>query len=84
MRESSQERADAIASGVGGIACLGLALWGTVRVFQGADSLHPNPLWLGEGWSAPGAFLVIVLCLFGVALLFRAVFKWRMSRNNRR
>jgi hypothetical protein len=77
------ERLDAVASGIGAILLFCLAVWGTVRVFQGADSVQPNPLRRGGGGSAPGVYLVILMGVFAVGLFFRSVFKWRLSRSKK-
>ena len=82
--EFRMERNDAVASGIGAVVLLGLAVWGTVRMIQGTDfSIQPNPLWRGDGMSTPGAFAIVVMSLFAVALLWRAIIKWRIYRNKK-
>ena len=82
MRHGPQkERNDMLASFGGGGVLLLLAIWGIVCVLGRGDTVRPYPIRWGDGGEPVGWTLSFMVAVFGVALLWRGVDRWRALRG---
>jgi hypothetical protein len=82
--EPKRASGDIKASFLGSLVLLGLACWGVVSLIRSGDAIHKTPVWLGNGSYALGFTIVFIMAMFGVALLWRGIDKWRGLRKRTR
>jgi hypothetical protein len=70
-----------LASFGGGGVLLLLAIWGIVCVLGRGDTVRPYPIRWGDGGEPVGWTLSFMVAVFGVALLWRGVDRWRALRG---
>lgn len=76
-RYPMKERNDILASFAGGGVLLLLAIWGIICVLSRGDTIRRNPMWRGDGGRPVGWTVAFIVAVFGVALVWRGVDRWR-------
>ena len=75
-----RKRKDLVGSFLGGGLLLGLAGWGIACIVRDGDTFHENPSRWGGGSSPVGWTVAFIAAVFGVALVWRGVDRWRTVR----